>query len=63
MNENATKIQAVINTLQNLDIKAQENNMTILLSCYQVLSEVRDAINVVDDIKLEVVPNENDHVE
>ena len=63
MNETATKIQAVINTLQNLDIKAQENNMTILLSCYQVLSEVRDAINMVDDIKLEVVPNENDHVE
>ena len=62
MNETATKIQAVINTLQDLDIKAQEKNMTILLSCYQVLGEVRDALNKMVDIELEV-PNENNHAE
>lgn len=48
MNENATKIQAVINTLQTLKIDANAQTMSILLSCYQVLEEVRDAIKGVN---------------
>ena len=45
MNENAQKIQAVINTLQELEIKAKNDTMFNLLSCLQVLAEVRDSLN------------------
>lgn len=45
MNENAAKIQAVINTMEGLEIKANRETMLKLLSMMQVLEEVRDAIN------------------
>lgn len=44
MNELANKIQMVLNTLEDLDIKATNKNMNQLLGCQNVLSEVRDTL-------------------
>ena len=40
----AEKIQAVINTLEDLDIKSTFNNMNKLLGCQGTLAEVRDEL-------------------
>ena len=45
MNTNANKIQAVINTLQTMEIKAKSETMGLLMGCLQVLAEVRDDLN------------------
>lgn len=58
MNEMANKIQAVINTLQGLDIKSTFDNTSKLFGCYQVLAEVRDALNSMKEDQ-----DGNDHAE
>lgn len=57
MKEQATKVQAVINTLESLNIPATYDNMNKLLGCLQVLAEVRDAISKEEE------PDGNDHAE
>ena len=42
----ADMVQAVINTLQGLDIKATYENMDKLLGCLQMLAKVRDRLNL-----------------
>lgn len=59
MKEQAEKIQAVINTLETLDIKSTFDNTNKMLGCFQVLAEVRDAIKSVEEVK----PDGNDHAE
>ena len=60
MNEQANTIQAVINTLQSLNLPATVDNMSKLLGCVQVLTEVMNALNVqATEVKLD----ENDHAE
>lgn len=44
MGEQVNKIQAVINTLEGLDIKSTFENMNKLLGCIQALAEVRDEL-------------------
>ena len=64
MNEQANKLQAVINTLEGLEIKAKKDTMMQLLGCMQVLSEVRDALNAPVEIEMEVPEDgRNDHAE
>ena len=58
MKEQATKIQAVINTLESLDIKSTFDNTNKLLGCFQVLAEVRDELNSVKEEQ-----DGNDHAE
>lgn len=43
--ETADMVQAVINTLSNLDIKSSYENMDKLLGCLQMLAKVRDRLN------------------
>ena len=38
----ASKIQAIMNTLQELNIPATVDNMSKLLGCQQTLADVRD---------------------
>lgn len=45
MKEQADKIQAVINTLEGLDIKSTYENMNKILGCMQVLAGIRDELN------------------
>ena len=54
MNELTTKIQAVINTLEGLDIKSTFDNMNKLLGCQQTLVDVRDELQ-----RMEVKVNGN----
>ena len=49
MNEDANKIQAVINTLQSLNIPATVDNMGKLLGCVQVLDEVKNNLGRKED--------------
>lgn len=44
MNESANKIQMVINTLQDLDIKSTFDNMNHLMGAIQTLCQVRDEL-------------------
>ena len=44
MEELINKIQAVINTLEGLDIKSTFDNMNKLLGCQQTLADVRDEL-------------------
>lgn len=62
MNEQANKIQAVINTLEGLEIQSKRNTMMQLLGCMQILAEVRDALKEPMKIEMEV-PDGNDHAE
>jgi hypothetical protein len=56
MNDQATKIQVVINTLQAMEIKATFDNMNHMMAVLKILAEVRDAIAAPgEEIKLEVV--------
>ena len=43
--ENATKIQAVINTLETVMIPATYDNVNKILGIYRTLAEVRDDVN------------------
>lgn len=45
MDEQIKKIQAVINTLNELDIQSKQGTMMKILGCMTVLAEVRDALN------------------
>ena len=45
MSEDVNKIQAVINTLQSLNIPATMDNMGKLMGCVQVLEEVKNNLN------------------
>lgn len=51
-------IQAIINTLQALDIKATYENMDKLLGCMQLLAKVRDALKAEKE-----ADDGNDHAE
>ena len=42
--EQANMIQAVINTLEGLDIKSTYENMDKLLGCMQMLAKIRDEL-------------------
>ena len=44
MNELANKVNAVLNTLQELDIKPTYENMNKLFGCFHVLADVRDEL-------------------
>ena len=55
--ETADMVQAVINTLGNLDIKSTYENMDKLLGCMQMLAKVRDRLNAPE------VNDGNDHAE
>ena len=63
MNENANTVQQVINTLQDLDIKATYDNMNILMGCLQTLASIRDKLNKPDKPANPEQNNENVHVE
>lgn len=47
MEKEANEIQAVINTLGELDIKSTYSNMDKILGCMQLLTRVRDRIREV----------------
>lgn len=55
---NADTIQAVINTLEGLDIKSTYDNLDKLLGCMQTLSKVRDALKSNAEVN-----DGNDHAE
>ena len=60
--ELASKIQAVINTLEGLDIKATYDNMNRLLGSLQTLAAIRDELQAPAEVTMEV-PDGNDHAE
>ena len=45
MTEQANRIQMVINTLQDLDIKSTFDNMNRLMGAMQELARIRDELN------------------
>ena len=45
MTEQANRIQMVINTLQDLDIKSTFDNMNRLMGALQELARIRDELN------------------
>jgi len=45
MNPTAEKIQIVMNTIQDLDIKSTFNNMNRLMAVLQTLAQIRDELN------------------
>lgn len=49
MKEIANKIQAVLNTLEQLNIPATYDNARKLAGCYQVLIDVRNELNGQED--------------
>lgn len=51
MEEMANKIQAVINTLSDLDIKSTYENMDRLLGCMRVLAVIRDEVKKLPEVK------------
>lgn len=53
MREMANKVQAVMNTLESLDIKSTYENTNKLLGCFQVLAEIRNELNTVATIQEE----------
>ena len=60
MNSIQEKINAVMNTLQTLDIKSEYNTMNKLVGCLQVLSQVNKELDnyapkVEPEIKIEQV--------
>ena len=59
MNEMAKNIQAVINTLETLDIQSKRNTMMQLLGCMKILEDVRDGLTA----PKEEEPDGNDHAE
>ena len=64
MEELINKIQAVINTLEGLEIQSKRNTMLQLLGCMQVLAEVQQALKEPMGIKMEEAENGgNDHAE
>lgn len=51
MRNYANTIQAVINTLEQLDIKSTFDNTNKLLGCFQALGGVRDGLISIADIQ------------
>lgn len=52
MDGNAAKLQRVMNTLQDLDIKSTFDNMNKLLGCLQTLAEVRDSLSQIKEVNV-----------
>ena len=48
MNENINKIQAVINTLEQLEIQSKRDTMLKIIGCQNILVEVRDALSALN---------------
>ena len=44
LQDNAVKIQAVINTIESLDIKATFENANKVMGCLQQLADIRDTM-------------------
>lgn len=64
MNENANKIQMVLDTLQQIDIKATYDNCRYMLGCLDTLSSVRDSlIGISPCDSVQEVPEEKNEVE
>ena len=64
MQEQINKIQAVINTLEGLEIQSKRNTMMQLLGCMQVLAEVQQELKKPVEITMEVAEDGgNDHAE
>ena len=50
---NADRLQQVIDTLQELELKASYDNMNHMLGCLQVLAEIRDNVRKLENDKQE----------
>lgn len=61
--DNATKIQAVINTLALLEIPASYSNVDRMLGIYKTLAEVRDSLAAPDEPKEEEQDDGQDRAE
>ena len=61
--DNATKIQAVINTLALLMIPASYENADKVVGIYKVLAEVRDSLAAPDEPKEEEQDDGQDRAE
>lgn len=46
---NADRIQLVIDTLQQIELKASYDNMNHLLGCLQTLAEIRDNVREIEE--------------
>ena len=62
MNEHAEKIQIVINTLQDLDIKSTFENMNRLMGVLQELAKIRDELDNQGG-EIQVLFSENEKIE
>ena len=58
MNEMAQKIQIIINTLENLEIKSSFNNMNHLMGALKTLASIRDELIKTDKPKIELITEE-----
>jgi hypothetical protein len=61
--DNATKIQAVINTLALLEIPASYSNVDRMIGIYKTLAEVRDSLAAPDEPKEEAEDEGQDRAE
>ncbi len=61
--DNATKIQAVINTLSLLEIPATYNNVDRMTGIYKTLIEVRDSLSANDEPKGDRQDDRQDNAE
>lgn len=52
MNDQATKIQIVINTIQDLDIKSTFDNMNHLMGAIQTLAGIRDELEAMNSAEV-----------
>lgn len=61
--DNATKIQAVINTLEMLEMPAKFSNMDKMMGIYKILAEVRDSLAAPGEPKEEAEDEGQDRAE
>ena len=61
--DNATKIQAVINTLSLLNVPATYNNADRLTGIYKILAEVRDSLSIPSEPKEVTQDGGQDNIE
>ena len=52
MDDSVEKLQRVINTIQDIDIKSTFDNMNKLLGCLQTLAEVRDSLSQIKEVNV-----------
>lgn len=62
---NAERLQQVLDTLQQIELRASYDNMNHMLGCLQVLSEIRDSVRAIeekqaqdDNVNVEVIDGE-----